>query len=308
MKSGSAQSSYGGFLIAFAAMLWATDSLFRYPLLKQGLSPVMIVLVDHIICLLVLFPFVYFRNRTTLWTLTPVEWLGVAFIGAGASGFATVLFTASFGLGNPSVSILIQKLQPIGVIGLAFLFLKERPDRGYWTWGSLALASGLVLSFPNFDFQFTREITMESKGSIYALIAAGIWAVGTVVGKALLQTLKPSIVTFWRFVFGAAFLLILAAITNLSVSDLKLLQTPENAQSLLYIAGVSGLLAMMLYYAGMKRTTATITTLMELLFPVSAVVLNALFLNVPLKPIQILASLVLLFSVTQLNSKSSVQV
>ena len=40
------------------------------------------------------------------------RWLAVAFCGAGGSALATILFTASFHYVNPSVTILLQKLQP----------------------------------------------------------------------------------------------------------------------------------------------------------------------------------------------------
>jgi drug/metabolite transporter (DMT)-like permease len=61
------------------------------------------------------------------------------------------------------------------------------------------------------------------------------------------------------------------------------------------------MLALILYYQGMRRTTASKTTFMELLFPVTAVTLNTIFLDSPLLPIQAAAALVLLFSITQIS-------
>jgi drug/metabolite transporter (DMT)-like permease len=292
----------GAFFVGLAAILWATDTLFRYPLMNRGLDSVSIVLMEHLICLTILFPFILIRNRKELTALSGGAWSGLFFIGAGSSAVATVLFTASFGLVNPSVAILLQKLQPIFVTVLAFIFLKERPAKAFWGWGFIAILSGVILSFPQFNFQFAETISLESKGSIYALVAAAIWAIGTVVGKALLGSVKPVIVTFWRFAFGALALLILALAGGVSFSRLLLFTEPENLKAIGYIALVSGLAAMGLYYSGLKRTSATIATLMELLFPVTAVLINTVFLGAPLKPVQILAGLILIFSVTQIHS------
>jgi drug/metabolite transporter (DMT)-like permease len=58
---------------------------------------------------------------------------------------------------------------------------------------------------------------------------------------------------------------------------------------------------MLAYYAGLKRTPASVTTLVELLFPISAVLLNALFLGVKLDLNQLAAGALLLFSVTRIS-------
>jgi drug/metabolite transporter (DMT)-like permease len=76
---------------------------------------------------------------------------------------------------------------------------------------------------------------------------------------------------------------------------------PALLKSFLYIAFVPGLLALLIYYQGMKRTPASTTTFMELLFPVSAVAVNTIFLDAPLLPLQGAAALLLLFAVTQIS-------
>ena len=302
---GGGASALGGFLVGLAALLWATDALFRYPLLERGVQPVTIVLVEHLICVLALAPFVLLKFRAELFTLRPAQWIGLIFIGAGASGMATILFTASFGMVNPSVAILLQKFQPLVVTLLAAIFLSERPGLGFWAWGTVALVAGLVLSFPDFNFHFAKSITPESQGAIYAASAAALWAIGTVVGKALLAELRPVVVTTWRFVFGALTLAVLAITSGLPLHQFALFLDPKNAESIGYVAGISGVAAMLLYYAGMSRTTATVTTFMELVFPVAAVILNSFFLGMALRPIQIGAALVLLTAVFQIPQKKT---
>jgi len=71
--------------------------------------------------------------------------------------------------------------------------------------------------------------------------------------------------------------------------------------NLLYMALVPGLGAMLLYYAGMKRTPALVVTFVELLFPVGAVILNWIFLDSPLSMFQVAAAAALLLAVTRIS-------
>lgn len=292
----------GAFFIAFAAILWATDAVVRYPLVQHGIDPTLIVFIDHIIGVTVMTPFMIWKHKKDLLKVSAPQWIGLFLLGAGASAIATILFTASFKYVNPSVSILLQKLQPVFVVLLAILFLGERPAKAFWPWAVVALAAGMVISFPTFHFGFLSEITPDSKGSFCALAAAAIWALATVIGKGVVSKLHPTVVTYWRFVFGLFTLGMMLVFAGASFSAAATaIRDPLLIRSFLYISLVPGLGALLLYYQGMKRTPASTTTFMELLFPVSAVTVNTLFLKTPLLPIQAAAALLLLFSITQIS-------
>src|SRR3989344_4366075 len=77
------------------------------------------------------------------------EWLAVVFIGLGGSALATVLFTQSFHYLNPTVAILLQKLQPLITIGLAAWILKEKLSKNFWLWTIVAIFGAYVISFPD---------------------------------------------------------------------------------------------------------------------------------------------------------------
>ncbi|MBS1962752.1 MAG: DMT family transporter [Bdellovibrionales bacterium] len=302
----------GPLLVALAAILWATDALVRYPLIQHGLDPTFVVFFDHALAVALLTPFMFVKHRKQLTKVSAPQWAGLFLLGGGASALATVLFTASFKYVNPSVSILLQKLQPVFVVLLASIFLGERPKKTFYIWAPLALLAGLTISFPTWEFGFLGSLgsgAAESRGSLYALSAAGLWALATVVGKGVVGKLPPMVVTYWRFVFGLVTLAGMLAFAG-SFSDggaaasFAKLGDFTILRSLLYVALVPGMLALILYYQGMLRTTASKTTFMELLFPVTAVTLNTVFLNAPLAGVQAAAALVLLFSITQLSIES----
>ena len=292
--------AFGPFLVAIAALLWATDALFRFPSANQ-LDPALLVFIEHAVALAFLAPWVLFRYRRGLFRMSTAAWLCAIFAGAGGSALATLFFTASFRYVNPSVAILLQKLQPILVVALAFIFLGERPRRTFFGWALIAIAAGLILSFPDLKFGFvTHDLDPRSRGVLYSLAAAGIWALSTIVGKVLTRDAEADRATFWRFAFG---LLTLGLILVLQPNpvDVRALLNPSLRANLAYMALVPGLAAMLIYYAGMRRTSAGATTLAELAFPVGAVIINARFLGLPLDPIQVGAGIVLLFAVTRIS-------
>lgn len=290
----------GPFLIALAAALWATDALFRLPTV-QAMDPTYIVFVEHLLSTAVLLPWVWFRRQGRQ-RLRGRDLLGFGVIGTGGSALATVLFTASFRYVNPSVSILLQKLQPVIVTLLASVFLAERPGRGFFGWALVALLSSIVLSFPDFNFQpLLQGLDLRSRGALYAVLAATLWASSTVVGKALLSHLAPSVVTFGRLAAGLVTLTLLLLLGSAPLPIAASVQPPLR-DALLYMALVPGLIAMLAYYAGLARTRASSAAFVELVFPVSAVLLNTFFLNAPLSFIQLAAGAALLFSVLRISA------
>jgi drug/metabolite transporter (DMT)-like permease len=299
-SSGGGSSVLGIMLIGMSATLWATDPLFRVPAV-QSVSPVFIVLFEHIIGTALLGAWVFFRNRKEVTALSGTSWLSLFLIGAGGSAIATVLFTASFKHINPSVAILLQKLQPVMVVVFAALFLRERPSRGFWIWALVALVAAITVSFPDFNFSFLSQgIDFHSLGVIFALTAAALWALSTVAGKSVVNKHPPGVVTFWRYFFGLVTLIGLMLAGGESI-PWDGMQDPKIWKSLLYIAFFPGISALVLYYNGLRRTTATTATFVELLFPISAVVLNWVFLHDPLIPTQIFAGIILLYSVAKIS-------
>ena len=179
--------AWGPVLIFIAAMLWATDAPFRFFLTKT-LDSNFIVLAEHAVNMLLVFPFIV-RGWSEIKNLTWKQWLVIFVIGIGASAIATILFTKSFSYMNPSVAIVLQKLQPLIAISLAVLLLKENTGKRFWLWAGVALFGAYVISFPNFKPQlFTGETwDPHAIGVLLALGAATLWGAGTVLGRYLLQ-------------------------------------------------------------------------------------------------------------------------
>ena len=290
----------GPSLVALAAFLWATDALIRYPSINR-LDPTFIVWFEHVLAIILLLPWILFKNKKEIFSLSFKAWLAALFSGMGGSAIATVLFTASFIYVNPSVSVLLQKLQPVLVVLIAYPILGERPEKKFYFWGFIALIAGIILSFPDLNFNFISSgMSLHSKGIQYAFGAALLWAASTVSGKVLLQDVSPALATFWRFFFGLLTLSVVMLIAG-GLPSMETLQSTETLFVLFYLSLIPGIFAMLIYYKGLAQTPASISTFIELVYPIGAVILNTFILHTPLIPIQIIAGLFLTLAVAMIS-------
>lgn len=304
MRESLKRHHLGPLAIALAALLWATDSVFRTPA-AASLDPVALVFLEHLLGGLVLLAWVAWRHGTRVFDLRPKEWVAAAAVGCGGSALATVLFTASFRYANPSVVVLLQKLQPILVVGFAYLVLGERPRKRFFFWAGIALLSAILLGFPDMDFRIHQRVGgLESaRGILYATVAAILWGAATVGGKLLLNRTPCSVAVFWRYFFALVTLGGFLLVQGTRIPWSATLQAPVQTM-ILYLALMTGIVPMAAYYAGLARTSASAATFIELIYPVGAVALNFLLLDVSLAPIQAISSGLLLVAVVGLSLRS----
>src|SRR3989344_6148019 len=167
----------GPWLVVLAAMLWAVDAPFR-KFLTEDLSSTTIVFMEHILIAVLVLVFLS-RYLPELKNLSRKEWLAVVFIAFGGSALATVFFTQSFRYINPSVAILLQKVQPLIAIFLASIFLKEHLSKKFWLYALIAIFGAYLITFP--ELRITGlSFAGGSLGVIFALLAAVLWGGSTV--------------------------------------------------------------------------------------------------------------------------------
>lgn len=288
--------NFGPYLILAAAFLWSTDALFRQPL-TGAISSTEIVFLEHLLGLGILLPLLASRLGE-LKNLAWRDWLAVLAIGVGGSALATVMFTSAFSYVGPSVAILLQKVQPIIAILLAVSLLKERLRPMFWAWAALAIAATFVVSFPNFQVTWSLYDN-GTRGVLFALGAAVLWGASTVFGRYAIKKISYPTMSALRFLVAAVtlFLVLLIQGEIPAIGGL----TSASFFGLLGIVLVSGTTPILLYYKGLKTTRASISTIVELVFPLSAVILNWVFLDDKLVWQQIVAGTVLIFAIIRIQ-------
>ncbi len=286
--------------VGFAALLWSTDAVVRIHGM-QLVDPFIFILVEHLLAVSLIAVWAWWtqKNLKTLFRLSFYQWISAMFCGAAGSAIAMIFFSSSLRLTNPSIAILLQKLQPLIVTWFAILLLKEKPHRYFKEVAVVAIASAIALTTHTTSEPAALNLTHNhTKGIFMALMASVLWSGSTIAGKILSVHTPVWVMTFWRFFFGLAFLscqfFLAPDLTWQQIGSAFL--DPVMLGYSLYLSLIPGLFAMLLYYHGLKSAKASTVGIMELFYPLCACLLNALFLGATLNTVQIIAGITLIFA------------
>jgi len=251
----------GVVLIAIAAAMWGVDPIIRKTM-SFTTSATTIVFGEHVVLVVLALPFLFPALRA----VRRAGWramLAAIVIGAGASAVATILFTdALIGHNDFVTPVVIQKVQPLIAVAAAAILLGERP-RSRFVWFLIpALAGFWLVNQPHPLHPSAQGLVVI----IEATAAAALWALGTVLGRYLSRDLEFHHITALRFFFG-----FIASAIALGVMNQPAYSNAHDSVLILILAVVTGFLALTLYYYGLQRTPAVMSSLAELTYPAIAV-------------------------------------
>lgn len=258
--------------IIIAASLWGLDGIVLRPTLYTLPVP-LVVLIESSIVTILLSPF-FVKSVPKIKRLRAQDFgsfVAVAlFDGAiGTMAITKALFYVSYV--NLSVVILIQKLQPVFAISLAAIWLKEKLNRDFFFWASVAIIGAYIMTFgdklPNLNTGDKTPIA-----AFFSLIAAISFGSSTVFSKRALRNTGFELGTYLRFLISSIVLLIIV----LCFGEFKAISEISSKQWFVFliIAFTTGGPAIFIYYYGLKSTPASISAICELSFPLTAVLLE----------------------------------
>jgi drug/metabolite transporter, DME family len=268
---------HGPIFVVLAATLWAIDALIRTPL-TQRIPAVSIVFFEHLFGLIILSP-LFVRSLPVLKKINLKTWVAITILTLVSSIGGTVLFTqalgASFATGDFITPLLLQKLQPIIVLLLSLLILKEKPNTAFFLWMPLALIGGYLMSFgfniPQLSLSGKELVVLLSLG------ATACWGTGTIISKTLLNKFSSRDTTFLRFLVAVPLSFGIAMLSKQMYSFAQF--TLEDLLRFIAIALSTGAVALFIYYLGLKKTPAHVATLLELVFPLTSILIGITSLN-----------------------------
>lgn len=292
--------SYGPLLIFIAAILWGLDGILRRSL--YGLPPITIVFFEHVIGLIILAPFLFRAWKSE--TLEKKEWYALGVVALLSSVLGTLFFTTALLKVNfiPfSVVFLIQKLQPIFAVAMAWVILKETPTPRYMLWAALALVAGYFVTFPMGVVNFA-EGGAHVTAAFFALLAAIAWGGSTAFSRYTLLGHSNTFIAGIRFLLTVpiALVFVVALGAAPSLTEVSLVQYGYLA----LIAFTTGMAALWVYYRGLRTTPVRVATIVELAFPATAVIIDYFLYGVALHWSQYLAALVLLGAMYMISSRT----
>ncbi len=290
----------GPLLIVIAAVLWGVDGITRRAL--GGLQPITIVFFEHLIGLLILLPFVWkgiFKKPLTgrdFWTMAFVALFSSVL---GTLWFTTALLRTSFI--SFSVVFLLQKLQPIFAISTAAIFLKERPSRNYWIWAIVSVGAAYFVTFPGGVVNFaTGSGTLVA--ALFAVGAAFAWGSSTAFSKMVLANRPANEATALRFLMGTIIAGVLACF--MGAGQTLFVMTGKQLLFFVIIALTSGMVGLYLYYKGLRTTSVHVSTILELFYPLIAVIIGIFLYHDKLTASQWVAAAVLVFGTYMISRQN----
>jgi len=291
--------SFGPVFVVVASLLWSLDGLLRVSL--YSLPPIVVVFLEHLVGFFLLIPMV-FGQRHLIRKLSLKTWGAFAWVTVLSSVLGTLLYTAALGLiqfAQFSVVVLLQQLEPLVVLIFARIVLKEPLSRKYIPWFIIALVAAYFISFPDLRVNLTTG-KGTAMAALFAIGAAFSWGSSTVFSRYALLQLPSLLTTAVRFGLAAFLAGVLVAVFGHG----KVLMSVNQTQwmTILWISLSTGMVALSIYYYGLKRTPARIATICELAWPLSAVVIDYVYFHKSLSPTQGLGALVLLWTIYKVSS------
>lgn len=290
---------HGPIFVVIAAFLWSLDGLLRRSL--YVLPPITIVFYEHLLGSLLILPFLFtefFKGTSKLHAKQLIALLWVSLV-SGVLG--TLFYTTALAKINYiqfSVVVLLQQLQPIFAIAAAALVLKEPITKNYLRWAILALIAAYFVSFPNLKVNLATGAG-TAIAAAFAIGSAFFWGSSTAVSRYGLLRLSHLTMTGLRFLITTFMSLIAVFALGQTASLTRL--TGQQLLTVLAIAFSTGLVAMVIYYRGLKFTQARVSTILELFWPVSAIFISFFYYKESLTLTQLTGSAVLLFSVYKVS-------
>jgi len=258
--------------IIIAAFLWALDGIVLRPSLYSLPVP-LVVFVEHALAFLIMLPFLIAEFKEVK-KLKKGDWgafIWVAIFGGaiGTMAITKALFYVNFV--NLSIVILLQKLQPLFALSLAWLVLKEKLPKKFFIWAVLAIIAAYFVTFgASLPDLSTGNKTLAA--ALFSLLAAFAWGSSTVFSKRAIQKVNYRVGTYLRFGVTTLIMFLVVASTGNLTSFNQI--TLHQFLTFLIIIFSTGGAAIFLYYYGLKKVKASLSTICELAFPLSAILLE----------------------------------
>ena len=289
----------GAVAISISAILWGLDGVVLTPRL-YNLKVGYVVFILHAIPFVLMNFFLYKQysyikkfTRRDLLIIFLIALLGGAI---GTLSIVKALFLVNFQ--NLSIVVLLQKLQPIFGIALAGILLGEKIHKQFILWAVIAISAGYFLTFglslPDLE---TGSDTVTA--ALFALLAAFSFGSSTIFSKMILKRYTFKTATFYRY--GTTTMIMLVYVLITGQLDQFQVTTRQNWIFFIVIALTTGSGAIFLYYYGLNHVKAIISLIVELLFPITTILLDYFFNNNRLSFIQWISALIMVVAIISLN-------
>ena len=299
----TAATAHGPALVSLGAAGWGAENYFRTRLGTLELTAYPIVLVEHLLQVVFTLPHLL-RNLGKLRKVS-ARALGYVFLsGSVGSALGTVCYTAALGTSmNKTAAAVLLNLQPlVSTLAGAMLF-HERISRRFFLWAPVAIVAGMGIAVPGMSQ--LGGLSLQAQGGLGLVMATVVlWGFATVAGRGAMRELPLGLATplrLWAGLLTVALVLGLRVATGREHLDLAAFLTGPAVQNMLLLTTLTGVVPLVIYFAGLRTTPASIAGYCEMFYTVSATLVGWALLKNKLMPHQAIAGAVLIVAVVMLN-------
>lgn len=292
----------GPVFIIIAALLWSFDGILRRSL--YTLPAAVIVFYEHLLGAIILLP-IFIKFISEIKKMDKKEWLAIILVSLFSGALGTIFYTTALGMVNYiqfSVVVLLQQLQPVWAILAAAVVLKEKITKDFLKWAVIAVLAAYFVTFRDL-----RINLVSGQGQIIAAVlalgAGFVWAVSTSFSKIVLSKVSYWVATSLRFWLAPLFALLFIIGQNKTAILLTLNQSQWF--TLLAITFSTGMVALVIYYYGLRKTPARVSTICELTWPASAIFIDYFLYKQILSLTQMIGVIVLLVAIYHVSKFSA---
>jgi drug/metabolite transporter (DMT)-like permease len=285
--------------VIIAAALWGVDGIVLRPILYT-LPVTLVVFIETKIVAVILTPF-FIKNFALIKILKPKDWLafiGVALFGGaiGTMAITKALFYVNYV--NLSIVVLIQKLQPVFAVTFAAILLKEHLNKTFYLWAGTAVIGAYLMTF-GLHMPVLNASDKTNLAVFFAVIATISFALSTVFSKRAIKNVDFKLATYLRFLITSGIMLIIVLSSGL-IWNVNTVSVKQSVVFLI-IAFSTGGPAIFMYFYGLKRISASVATICELSFPLTAIILEYILRGNILGPVQWIGAIILLNSIIRVT-------
>lgn len=292
----------GPLLVSLGAAGWGAENYFRSKLSVLGLTAYPIVFAEHLLQILFTLPSLL-RNAGQLRGVSRRA-LGYVFLsGSVGSALGTVCYTAAMGTSmNKTVAAVLLNLQPLVSTLAGVVLFREAITRRFLTWAPVAMLAGMAIAVPP---EGLGRLTLAAQGGLALVLATVVlWGFATAAGRGAMRELPLGLATplrLWSGLLTVSVVLGLRVLMGREQLHLGALWAGPALVNLVFLTTLTGVLPLVVYFAGLRSTPASIAGYCEMFYTVSATLVGWALLGDRLRPHQALAAAVLVFAVVMLN-------
>lgn len=274
------------FLVLLAAVLWGTTGTAQ-TYLPQNAQPLTIgasrLAIGGFSLLIIMILMKKINFRTWPWKITIVAALCMAL-------FQPLFFTSVRVTGIAIGTVVAIGSAPIFSGLIEWFYLKLRPSRA-WIMATALSVIGCSLLFLNKD-----ALTVNPLGVTLSLIAGFVFAIYTIVSKALLVKVEAIPAVAMTFSISAIMLM-----PFLFIFDSSWVTEPENIGTILYLGFMTTSVAYILYLKGLQKVPSSSAVTLSLGEPLTAAVLSVFIVGEVLSAVSWVGVLLLLGGIVVLT-------